>query len=473
MSEASRDARPLPFPQAAQLALADPQLRANIRLATTTIRAKRAAVISELPDWEQLREAGQVIKDGALQGLDEVLVELEAAVTRAGGTVHWARDAEEANRVVVDLVRATGADEVVKVKSLTTDEIRLNEALQAGGVRAIETDLAELIVQLAGERPSHLLVPAIHKNRTEIRDLFRERLGRPTLSDDPRELAEAARLHLRAAFLRARVAISGLNFAVAETGTCCVVESEGNGRMCLTLPETLITVMGIEKAIQRWDDLGVLLQLLPRSSTGERMNPYTSLWTGVRAGDGPRVFHLVLLDAGRTRVLADPEGRPTLRCIRCSACLNICPVYKQTGGHAYHTVYAGPIGAILQPQLSGETGQAATLPFASSLCGACYEVCPVKIDIPRILVHERAKAVQAESQGLEGVSLRFLARVFAQRRRYERAQRLGRALQRPVVRNGRVRWFVGPLKGWGMSRELPALPQQTFREWWEQRERGT
>jgi L-lactate dehydrogenase complex protein LldF len=472
VSEAARDARPLPFPQAARRALADPQLRANIRLATTTIRAKRAAVVSELPDWEQLREAGQAIKDGALHRLDEVLVELEATVTRAGGTVHWARDAEEANRVVVDLVRATGADEVVKVKSLTTDEIRLNEALLTGGVRAIETDLAELIVQLAGERPSHLLVPAIHKNRTEIRDLFRERLGRPNLSDDPNELAEAARLHLRAAFLRARVAISGLNFAVAETGTCCVVESEGNGRMCLTLPETLITVMGIEKVIRRWDDLGVLLQLLPRSSTGERMNPYTSLWTGVRAGDGPRAFHLVLLDAGRTRVLADPEGRPTLRCIRCSACLNICPVYKQTGGHAYHTVYAGPIGAILQPQLSGETGQAATLPFASSLCGACYEVCPVKIDIPRILVHERAKAVRAESQGLEGVSLRFLARVFAQRRRYERAQRLGRVLQRPVVRNGHVRWFVGPLKGWGISRELPALPPQTFREWWEQRERG-
>jgi len=471
--EAARDARPLPFPQAARLALRDPQLRANIRLATTTIRAKRAAVVSELPDWQQLRDAGRTIKDRALHRLDDVLVELEAAVTRGGGIVHWARDAEEANRVVVDLVRATGADEVVKVKSLTNDEIRLNEALQAGGVRPIKTDLAELIVQLAGERPSHLLVPAIHKNRTEIRDLFRQQLGRPDLSDDPHELAEAARLHLRAAFLRARVAISGLNFAVAETGTCCVVESEGNGRMCLTLPETLITVMGIEKAIPRWDDLGVLLQLLPRSSTGERMNPYTSLWTGVRAGDGPRAFHLVLLDGGRTRVLADPEGRPALRCIRCSACLNICPVYKQTGGHAYHTVYAGPIGAILQPQLSGETGHAATLPFASSLCGACYEVCPVKIDIPRILVHERAKAVRAESQGLEGVSLRFLGRVFAQRRRYERAQRLGRALQRPVVRNGHVRWFVGPLKGWGMSRELPALPLQTFREWWEQRERGT
>jgi L-lactate dehydrogenase complex protein LldF len=472
VNQADRDAAAIDFPEAAPAALANAQLRANIRLATTTIRAKRAAVVSEVPDWEELREAGRALKDGAIARLDEVLVELEASVTRAGGTVHWARDAEEANRIVVDLVRRTGAGEVVKVKSLTTDEIRLNEALAEAGVEAVETDLAELIVQLAGERPSHLLVPAIHKNRTEIRDLFRERLGRPDLSDEPAELAEAARLHLRAAFLRARVAISGVNFAVAETGTCCVVESEGNGRMCLTLPETLITVMGIEKVVQRWDDLGVFLQLLPRSSTGERMNPYTSLWTGVRAGDGPRAFHLVLLDAGRTRVLADPVGRDTLRCIRCSACLNICPVYKQTGGHAYHTVYAGPIGAILQPQLSGETGQAATLPFASSLCGACYEVCPVKIDIPRILVHERVKVVRAESQGLEGAGLRFLARTFSDRRRYERAQRLGRMLQRPAVRAGRVRWFVGPLRGWGSSRELPALPAQTFREWWEQRERG-
>jgi L-lactate dehydrogenase complex protein LldF len=469
MSEASRSAPALPFPEAAPRALANDQLRANIRLATTTIRRKRAEVVAELADWQELREAGRAIKERTLRRLDEVLLELESSVTRAGGTVHWARDAGEANRIVVELVRATGADEVVKVKSLTTDEIGLNDALEAAGIRPVETDLAELIVQLAGERPSHLLVPAIHKNRTEIRDLFRARLGRPELSDEPAELAEAARVYLRAAFLRARVAISGANFAVAETGTCCVVESEGNGRMCLTLPETLITVMGIEKAIPSWRDLGVFLQLLPRSATGERMNPYTSFWSGVHAGDGPGAFHLVLLDAGRTRVLADPEGRPALSCIRCSACLNICPVYKQTCGHAYHTVYAGPIGAILQPQLSGETGQAATLPFASSLCGACYEVCPVMIDIPRILVHERAKAVRAERQGLEGAALRRLGWVFGDRRRYERAQQLARTLQRPAVRGGRVRWFVGPLRGWGESRELPALPRETFREWWARR----
>lgn len=472
MSASARDARAESFPHAVPAALAGAQQRRNVRRATTTIRARRAKVVAELADWEQLREAGAAIKDAALWRLDESLVELEQAVVRAGGVVHWARDAAEANEIVVGIALAEGAGEVVKVKSLATDEIRLNEALEAAGVTPIETDLAELIIQLAGERPSHLLVPALHKNRTEIRDLFRDRLGRPDLGDEPAELAEAARLHLRAAFLRARVAVSGANFAVAETGSVCVVESEGNGRMCTTLPEVLITVMGIEKVIPEWRDLGVLLQLLPRSSTGERMNPYTSLWTGVRVGDGPRAFHLVLLDAGRTRVLADRVGRDALRCIRCSACINVCPVYRQTGGHAYHTPYAGPIGAILAPQLEGEVGAASSLPFASSLCGACYDVCPVKIDIPSILVHERGKAVARERAGVEGVSLRLLGRAFASRAGYERAQRLARRWQRLVVRNGWVRRFPpGPLRAWGRARALPAVPEESFREWWERRAR--
>jgi L-lactate dehydrogenase complex protein LldF len=244
--------------------------------------------------------------------------------------------------------------------------------------------------------------------------------------------------------------------------------------MCTTLPQVLITVMGIEKAIPRFRDLEVFLQLLPRSSTGERMNPYTSLWTGVRAGDGPRVFHLILLDAGRTRVLADPAGRSALRCIRCSACINVCPVYRQTGGHAYHSPYAGPIGAILAPQLVGETGAVASLPFASSLCGACYDVCPVLIDIPSILVHERGKAVARERSGVEGRSLKMLGRAFATRAGYQRAQRLGRSLQRPVARDGWITHFPpGPLGAWGRSRDLPALPAQTFREWWESRDERT
>ena len=465
MTQAERAARPEPFPQAAREALASRQMRANVLHATTTIRAKRAQAVAEVPDWEALRDAGAAIKAQALLTLEQLLVELESAVSKRGGVVHWARDAAEANAVVTELLRAEGVEEIVKVKSLTTDEIGLNEAL--------ETDLAELIVQLAGERPSHLLVPAIHKNRTEIRDLFRQRLGLAGLSDDPGELTAAARTFLRDAFLRTRVAVSGANFACADTGSVVVVESEGNGRMCTTLPEVLVTVMGIEKVVPSFRDLEVMLQLLPRSSTGERMNPYTSIWTGVHSGDGPQAFHLVLLDNGRTRALADEVGRDALRCIRCSACINVCPVYRQTGGHAYHTPYAGPIGAILQPQLDSERGASASLPFASTLCGACADVCPVRIDIPALLVHEREKVVAAQRPGPERASMKLLGRVFRSRARYERAQRLARFLQKPLVRGGWIRRFPpGPLRAWGRSRDLPAVPAQTFREWWESDDRA-
>ena len=388
-----------PFPEAARTALGDAQLRRNLAKATGTIRAKRAQVVGELADWAELRAAGAAIKDQVLANLDRYLVQLEEQVTARGGVVHWARDAVEANRIVTDLVRAAGADEVVKVKSMATQEIGLNEALAGAGIAAWETDLAELIVQLGHDTPSHILVPAIHRNRAEIREIFLREMGKvglpapPDLTDEPRALAEAARLHLRRKFLEAEVAVSGANFAVAETGTLAVVESEGNGRMCLTLPRVLITVMGIEKLVPTWRDLEVFLQLLPRSATGERMNPYTSMWTGVHDGDGPGEFHLVLLDNGRTATLADPQGRSALRCIRCSACLNVCPVYERTGGHAYGCVYPGPIGAVLSPQLTGVADNA-SLPFASTLCGACYDVCPVAIDIPQMLVHLRSRVVE-------------------------------------------------------------------------------
>jgi L-lactate dehydrogenase complex protein LldF len=454
------------FPAAAKVALRDEQLRRNLAVATSTIRRKRADVVGERPDWEELREAGAALKRRVLRHLDEYLVQFESAVERAGGTVHWARDATEACRIVSGLVQATGAREVVKVKSLTTDEIRLNEALAADGIAAVETDLAELICQLAGEESSHILVPAIHKNRVEIRDLFRRELGLPELSEEPAELTSAARAYLRRKFLEARVAVSGANFGVAETGTVCVVESEGNGRFCTTLPRTLITVLGIEKLVPAPEDLEVFLQLLPRSSTGERMNPYTSLWTGVTPGDGPEEFHVVLLDNGRTAVLADELGRQTLACIRCSACLNVCPVYSRTGGHAYGSVYPGPIGAILTPQLSGVRA-AGSLPYASSLCGACADVCPVKIDIPQVLVHLRGRVVR-ETVGRtrpERLMMRLVAWAFADERRLARLQRLVRIGQRPFARGGRIRRLPG-LGAWTRTRDLPAVPAQTFREWW-------
>jgi L-lactate dehydrogenase complex protein LldF len=431
-----------------------------------------------MPDWEALRDAAREVKAEVLSRLDHYLLLLEASVTRAGGVVHWARDASEAGEIIAGLVEAAGAREVVKVKSITTDEVGLNEALGARGIEAIETDLAELIIQLAGERSSHFLVPAIHKNRTQIRDVFRESLRRPELSDDPGELAEAARLHLRKKFMDAEVAISGANFAVAETGTVGVVESEGNGRMCLTLPRVLITLMGIEKVLPTFQDLEIFLQLLPRSATGERMNPYTTLWTGVTPGDGPQEFHLVLLDNGRTRVLADPLGRQALYCIRCSACLNICPVYERVGGHAYHATYPGPIGSILTPQLLGP-GCHDSLPFASTLCGACAEVCPVKIEIPRVLLHLRGKSVEGSrtpmaravtgfraSSFQERWLMRFLGWAMGSAARYRFLLRLGRWLQRPFTRQGWIRRLPGYPAGWTRGRDLQALSAQSFREWW-------
>ncbi|MEU6052290.1 lactate utilization protein B [Streptomyces xanthochromogenes] len=457
------------FPKAARDAVRDTTLRGNLRHATHTIRDKRAKAVAELDDWQQLREAGKRIKDLTLRHLDRHLMRLEESVTAAGGTVHWAADAAEANRIVGDLVKATGETEVVKVKSMATQEIGLNEALAAEGIHAYETDLAELIVQLGDDRPSHILVPAIHRNRAEIRAIFRDRMaswGRPApegLTDEPADLAEAARLHLREKFLRAKVGISGANFMVAETGTLVVFESEGNGRMCLTLPETLISVVGIEKTVPTWQDLEVFLQTLPRSSTAERMNPYTSMWTGTADGDGPQTFHLVLLDNGRTDALADDVGRQALRCIRCSACLNVCPVYERAGGHAYGSVYPGPIGAILTPQLRGTTSEIdASLPYASSLCGACYEVCPVAIDIPEVLVHLREKVAGQGGPGHRLEKAAMKAATWAMD--HPGAMAAGeRAASRTRALHPRRPPGAG---AWTDSRDLPELPAEPFRDWW-------
>ena len=459
------------FPEAAKHSLANAQLRRNVRHATEVIRGKRAIVVGETDDWEELREAGRQIKAHTLRHLDIYLQRFEENCTRAGGRVHWAADADEANRVIVDIIRSHGGNEVIKVKTMTSDETRLNAALEAAGIAPYETDLADLIIQLGEDRPSHIVVPALHRNRAEIREIFQRRMHLADLGGEPEDLTTAARHFLREKFLRVPIGFSGANFAVADTGSVCVVESEGNGRMCLTLPRVLITMLGIEKIVPAFEDLEVFLQLLPRSATGERMNPYNTIWTGVTPGDGPEEFHVVLLDNGRTRVLADPEARETLHCIRCAACLNACPVYRQTGGHAYGSIYSGPIGAILTPQLQ-DMAHSRSLPYASSLCGACYEVCPVKINIPEILIHLRRRIAEQDGDAGERLAMKAASRAFSGPGWLKLAQTIGRYAQRPFADGARITHLPGPGSAWTATRDLPAMPSQTFREWWAAREKG-
>jgi L-lactate dehydrogenase complex protein LldF len=468
-----------PFPKAVLPVLRNPQLRKNVAHAIDVIQAKRARLVTEKSDWQELRAAGAAIRTHALENLGAYLEQFEERCTAAGGTVHWAADAAEARQIILKLLREENAPEVIKIKTMTSAEIQLNPFLEAAGVRTYETDLAEIILQLGEEEPSHIVVPALHVNRSQVREIFARRMGIKDLSDDPHALTAAARNYLRQKFLTVPTAISGANFLVAETGSVVVVESEGNGRMCLTLPRTMITLAGIEKVLPRFQDLEVMLQVLARSATGERMNPYTSLWTGVTPGDGPQRFHVVLLDNGRSSILAKKTERQTLRCIRCAACMNSCPVYRQTGGHAYGSVYPGPIGAILTPQLM-QMHHAQTLPYASTLCGACYEVCPVKINIPEVLLELRSQVVNQE----RGQSVRFfdpmylglrIANViFSRAWLFHAAQFFGRiGLKIFTRKDGWIHSLPSVGGKWTQTRDLRGLPKQTFHGWWAARAKET
>jgi len=465
----------LPFPQAALPVLRNPQLRKNVAHAIDVIQTKRGKVVAEKADWQELRSAAAAIRAHVLENLGTYLEQFEAQCTAAGGHVHWAADAAEARQIIRDILRNENASEVIKIKTMTSAEIQLNPYLEAAGFGVYETDLAEIILQLGNQEPSHIVVPALHINRSQVREIFAKSMERPDLSDDPHALTDVARTYLRRKFLDIPAAISGANFLIAETGGVAIVESEGNGRMCLTLPKTLITLAGIEKVLPRFADLEVMLQVLARSATGERMNPYTSLWSGVTAGDGPQSFHVVLLDNGRSSILGKTKERQTLRCIRCAACMNACPVYRQTGGHAYGSVYPGPIGAILTPQLM-QMKHAQSLPYASSLCGACYEVCPVKINIPEILIDLRAQVVDQERHRLSGIlnplslGMRVAAVLFSRAWLFHAAQRLGRLGARLFTRkDGWIHSLPSVGGKWTQTRDLRGFPPQTFHEWFQNR----
>jgi L-lactate dehydrogenase complex protein LldF len=464
------------FDRNARAALSDVQLRAALRNATGLFGERRRAAVAAVEDWEALRERARAIKAETLARLDAYLEEFAANAERAGARVHWARDAREACETVLRIARERGARSVVKSKSMATEEIHLNDALIAGGIDVVETDLGEWIIQLAREMPSHIIVPAIHKSKRQVAELFAAKLGTPP-TDDVAELTAIARTKLRQRFAAADLGVSGVNFGVAETGTILVLENEGNARLTTSLPKTHVAVMGIEKVIPRFADLEVFLRLLPRSGTGQRLTSYQSLITGVkrRASDeGPEEVHIVLFDNGRSRMLAHPKTRESLACIRCGACLNACPVYQQVGGHAYGSVYPGPIGAVITPQLVG-LSKAAQLPFASSLCGACRDVCPVKIDIPGLLLHLRSEIVSGPVKRSAGERLAFWvwARVAARSWTFELSTRIARLVQTAVARGGRIgrvggvlAALVPPLGAWTAARDLRPIARRTFREQW-------
>jgi L-lactate dehydrogenase complex protein LldF len=443
-----------------------------VQQATDRFVGGRAARVAELPQWEQLRQIGSDIRLHTIENMDVYLTQLEEKVEAAGGHVHWAQTADEANQIVLQIARAHHVKAVVKSKSMATEEIGLNHALEEAGIQAVETDLGEYIIQLAGTGPSHIIVPAVHLKKEEIAALFSEKLdiNAPT---DPIELARIAREVLREKFLNAGMGISGGNFLIAETGTLVLVTNEGNGRMCTTMPDLHVAVVGIDKVVPDWESLTVFLKLLARSATGQKLSTYTQFITGPRREEGefgPKEFHLVLLDNGRSNVLKDPVGRDVLKCIRCGACANVCPVYKNVGGFAYGSFISGPIGAILTPQMLG-TQTARELPFASTLCGACAEVCPVKIPIPTILLHLRRRVAQGDdiAEPTLPASLRFTAGLasfaLAQNWLYRFGTRLLPTLMSIFKRNNWISKAPYPLSRWTKARPLPPF-SAGFRSWW-------
>ena len=421
-------------------------------------------ITAAIPHWQGWREAANRIKSFAIAHLDRLLVEFERNITARGATVLYAENAEQANRYVLDIAREHGVKTVVKAKSMISEELELNHKLEAAGIRAMETDLGEYLVQLAGQRPVHIVTPALHLSAADAGRLFEEKLGEP-FTEEHRALTNIARKHLRQEFIRADMGVSGVNFAIADTGTLCIVENEGNAGLSMATPKVHVALMGIEKMVPRIDHLPVFLNLLARIGTGQKLTTYTHLIHGATPG---RKLYVIILDNGRSKVLEDPAARKALFCVRCGACLNACPVYRRTGGWAYGWVYPGPIGSILTPHLLG-LDPAGTLPFASSLCGACGEVCPVKIDIPHQLVHLRHRAVNEPSPAkswTERLMWKTWAWFMKGPIRY-RIAALGIKMGVWMLRFVPRQLHFGKLRAWTRGRALPPLPGRApFRTWW-------
>jgi L-lactate dehydrogenase complex protein LldF len=452
------------FLSASAQALDNPTLQAALVRLTETLMAGNRRGYAALPDSDRLRDHAKHIKEHALAHLDLYLERLEQSVQRAGGQVHWAADAAEARRLVLDIARQAGCRHAVKAKSMTSEEIHLNKALEDAGIEVTETDFGEYILQLAGERPSHLVAPAVHHTRESIAVIMRKALG-DNIPDDPTGLARVGRRVLREKFRQADLGITGANFAVAETGTIVLITNEGNGRLTTTCPRVHIAIMGMEKVIPRLEDLPVFLKLLARAATGQTLSVYTTMITGPRRPgdiDGPEEFHLVILDNGRSRIL-ESQFRESLQCIRCGACLNACPVYRRIGGHAYGGVYSGPIGSILTP-LFDSVQENPHLPHASSLCGACQAACPVRINIPHMLIGLREVQHERRKFHLENLAYWIWKEVLRRPWLYRLALRAARWTLRPLARDGWLRRIPGPGGGWTQVRDFPAPAPRSFRQ---------
>ena len=460
--------------------LADANLQLAIYTATGRLKEKRIEATADdaLPDYQELRTQANALKKHAIDNLDHYLEEFERNVEAYGGKVVYCKDATEVSDFVLDLAKRRGSRLIVKSKSMTTEEVDLNERLEHHGLESVETDLGEYILQLAHEKPYHIVAPALHKTRYDVADIFTKELhvARETV---PEKQTLIARGVLREKFLKADIGISGANFLIADSGAVAIIENEGNARLTTSAPKIHIAVAGIEKVIPRAQDLAVFLKLLARSATGQLLSVYTSFLAGPRRPgevDGPEEFYVVLLDNGRTKLLPDRSKRQSLYCIRCGACLNTCPVYRKIGGHSFPWVYSGPIGAIITPQFMGVSHEPA-LPFASSLCGACGEVCPVKIDIPKVLLELRSDVKKSETREgqnrIEKLAFRIFAWVMTHPRVYEMAGKMAASMA-PAgdgewIRSVPAPMSVGPMKAWLSERDLPPSPSKSFREMWRRR----